>query len=173
MLCPRGEGGKGCCTHTHTSLKLLGLGGGQRMLPPTAKSIGILPRSPFSPRLSTTWCTSAKNPLEPYCYILFQVHVFTSHSVFYVKGDGHPPTCTWKLKVLGRIDLNKQCRSRSVCSFRSILIRASTVCHSICIFWAHNCIVQPNCSILRLLLCSHSPDMDTFRWGSSILRTKR
>ena len=58
MLCPRGRGTKDVAPHTHTSIKLLGLGGGgggrAKDVAPTAKSIGVFPRSPFSPRLSTT-----------------------------------------------------------------------------------------------------------------------
>ena len=43
----------------------------------------------------------------------------------------------YKFYVLEQIGLSKQCRPRSDCFWRSSLIRAYAVCHSVSIFWMH------------------------------------
>ena len=44
-----------------------------------------------------------------------------------------------------------QCRLRSDCSWKSCLIRVYTVCHSICIFWMHYCMVESHCYNFRII----------------------
>ena len=59
--------------------------------------------------------------------------------------------------------LGNQCRQRSDCSFSSgldssssSLMRAYTVCHSICIFWMHYFMVKLHCSNFKIIIAIFS-----------------